>query len=556
MELHLDPDEAAFLAAAWRKLEESADLPGIEKPKEEEHWRRFEKYRGDPVGFCEEVLGMTLTAFSRAFLISIRDRPRTSVRASRSASKTFTYAAATIWWQCTRNGIVLVFGAREDNIKRQVFAEIGLWHAKANSRGAKLPGTVEQLHWQLGPRSFAQGVATKHPEGAQGFHAGRAVPDDPDKDLTKEELAKLYEDARARGDIDAELLILCDEAPAIPNPIIHALMGSVQGPNARMAMVGNPLMDPDDDHEFARSHASTDSGWWRIWVQSRERADDMGFDEKFITPNWIVDEDFVEHAVKNWGEDDPRTLAYVYGIFPRSLLTQQFVPRYLLVQCQELELPHDGNVESCHIGVDIGASESGDPSLASLWIGGVLCAEYPWRTPDLEKSAGVVLELMERWSPKENVAIPSLNVHIDDCGVGKGVSAMLRTRGVFVDAVDVGAAPAGDWHHLVGMRDAAFDKRKDELWWAFRCLLQEGRLCIPPKYKDLWQELQWHAYGFESKNKATRIFHAIKKDDLKEKYGRSPDHADAAILSISRTGAIPRARAIKNMRNLPRRRVG
>jgi hypothetical protein len=546
---HLSESERAFLVEALRPVQERYLTDPADERAAAEPWRQFAKYRDDPVGFVHEVVGAKLTAYSRAFLISLRDRKRTTVRASRSAAKTFTYAMATLWWMCTRNGVVLVFGAREDNIKNQVFAEIGLWHAKSKT---KLPGRVDNLHWRLGPRQFAQGIATKHSEGAQGFHAGRAVPDDPDSNLTKEELVALYEKARADSSLDAELLILCDEAVAIPNPIIHALMGSVQGPVARMAMVANPLIDPDDEHEFSKSHGSADSGWWRIWVQARERTDEMGYDEKFVTPNWLVDEEFVEHAIKSWGPDDPRTLAYVYGIFSRSLTDNQFFPRALLLSAMALDIPDDKRAESCHIGVDVGASESGDPCVASLFVSGVLSCEYEWRTPDLMASAGVVVELMSQWSPKENVRIPASNVHIDDCGVGKGVSSRLHQQGLWVDAVDVGAGPQGDWSHLTGVSDAEFKIRKDELWWAVRCLMQEGRICIPQKYKAVWQQLQWHGYGFESVGKKTRIFHTVKKDDIQDRYGRSPDNADAAILAWSRTGGAPRIRAARDLKGLKR----
>lgn len=538
----LTEHELAFRREVWGMMKA---VVAPEPDVDSEHWRQFARYRDDPVGFVREVIGANPWEYSEAFLISLRDNRLTTVRASRGVAKTFTFAMATLWWMCTRNGVVLVFGAREDNIKNQVFAEIGLWHAASK---VKLPGRVDHLHWRLGPRQFAQGIATKRPEGAQGFHAGRAVPDDPNTNLSKDELVKLYEDSRKKGSINAELLVLCDECVAIPDPIIQALKGSIQGPNARLALVANPLMDPDDGHEFARSHTITELGWHRMWVSSVECDDAMGFDAKFIAPNWLVDSEFIEGALKDWGPTDPRYLAYVLGCFPTSMLAQQFIPRYLLTGAKDLDLADDGRPESRHLGVDIGASNSGDPSVAVLTIGGVVAAEKEWKSPNLEDSAGLIYALMQEWSGTPGVMIPARNVHVDDCGVGKGISAILRTMGQFVDAVDVGAGPEGDWPGLLG--EAEFVNRKAELWWIMRRALQEGRASIPEKYRNIWQQLQWHSYDIRPKASGSEIMHSIKKEDIKDRYGRSPDNADACVLAWSRSGGAPTVRKAKNMKGI------
>lgn len=546
MRTPFEENRLAFLAEALAPVRERFLS---ELTIEDDAWKPFAKYRDDPVGFTRAIVGANPWDFSCVYMESIRDHPFTSVRAARGVSKTFTNAMTALWWMCTRRAIVLAFGAREDNIKNQLFAELGLWHQRART---PLPGRVDLMHWRLGPRHYMQGIATKSDLGAIGFHAGRVVPEDPNTDLSQEDLEKLYETAREAGKLDAELLVLADECPAIPDKILQALKGSIQGPHARLAMTGNPLMDIEQEHEFARSHRRG-SRYRRIKVALEPSEDELDADVEFTrVPNWLATPDasgvrFIDSARKDWGEDDPRYLADVQARFSSVSLEAQFISPALLRSAELLEIPDLGTPACRHIGVDV-SRQGQDLCVATLWINGVLAQTHEWKSDDLMASAGVVIELARRWGT-EGKPVPSRNIHID-VGMGAGVIDRLKERGHQVDTVDFGKGPEGEWSELLG--EAQFLNRKSELFWILRRALQEGQASIPAKYNRVRQELAWHTFELKARASGTVIAHAVSKDDLKEKYGRSPDYADSAVIAWSRMGVAPRIRTARNMRGIGR----
>lgn len=85
-----------------------------------------------------------------------------------------------------------------------------------------------------------------------------------------------------------------------------------------------------------------------------------------------------------------------------------------------------------------------------------------------------------------------------------------------------------------------FSDRKSELHWVAKRLLEERKVSIPQKFPELWRQSQWARYDFEDGAKGTRI--ALHRDDhkdgLRERYGRSPDQWDSAIIGLSRGSSV------------------
>lgn len=530
--LAADPDRDLLLRRIWTRIAETVTLPGLERDLEEA-WRPYAHYRDDPVAYVHDILGETTWEAQDYTLESIVKHPQTAVRAARGVSKTRTLSGAVPHFMCTRPAIVLTFGAGERSMKGQLWAEIGDRAIAAAARGKKLPGTVELLHWRIGPRHYAQGITANADTSAVGFHGGRFVPPNPNGEYTEEELEQLEKAARAIGKIGLQILLVFDEAQTIQHRIFQAMKGSLQGSGARSIIAGNPLLDPDQGHEFAEAFKDG-SDYHRIVIRAEaDPNDDVPFDKEFIAPSWLVKPKWVAARKREWGEDDPRFLSDVRARFSAAVANNQFIPRHLLLANENLELPDDGDPRSRHIGVDI-SRKGTDWCVASLWINGALAAEHEWRSEDLMATAGIILELMEAWSGVEGKLIPARNVHVDDCGLGGGVVDRLRQMNQQVDAVDVGAGPQGDWSRLVG--EQQFQNRKAELWWAFRCALIAGLACVPRKYGKVWTQLGWHTYDLKPAAKGSVIVHSTDKDEIKELYKRSPDNADAAVLGWSRTG--------------------
>jgi hypothetical protein len=79
----------------------------------------------DPVVFATHVLGVDLWEREVELLRSIQNNRRTAIRACHAVGKTFTLAAATLWWLARyREGIALTTSPTQREVRTQLWAEI------------------------------------------------------------------------------------------------------------------------------------------------------------------------------------------------------------------------------------------------------------------------------------------------------------------------------------------------------------------------------------------------------------------------------------------------
>lgn len=107
---------------------------------------------------------------------------------------------------------------------------------------------------------------------------------------------------------------------------------------------------------------------------------------------------------------------------------------------------------------------------------------------------------------------PSINIVIDDGGLGGGVSDRLKELGAKVTRVNFGGAPDD--------KDK-FTSAADELWFLFP--LDEADI---PDDPELMAELSGRQYGYDNKGRRK----IEPKDEYKKRNGKSPDRADALLL--------------------------
>lgn len=130
---------------------------------------------------------------------------------------------------------------------------------------------------------------------------------------------------------------------------------------------------------------------------------------------------------------------------------------------------------------------------------------------------------------------PSVSIVVDDTGVGGGVTDQLRRLGAKVVAVNFGA---------VAKQKNKYGTVADELWFE----LPIGEIQIPAD-AELVQELTMRQYTYD-KQYRRRI---ESKQDYKKRLGRSPDKADALLLTFYKSyGTID----IKHRADMKKRRAG
>lgn len=403
---------------------------------------------------------------------------RVSVVSCNGAGKTACAARLVLWFVQTRRNAVVVTTA-------PTWHQVGLlWReVRTAFHGSHRPLSGEMLSQRLEVASnwYATGLSTDREERFQGYHAGGSQPGD-----------------------DGGLLVVVDEASGVSDPIYDAMRGYLTSPNSYVLLIGN------GNRAQGAFHESHQRGKWRRFSISA-----------WDVPAHIMDRSWIEEQREHWGEDSAQYIVRVLGKFPEQGGDFQLIPQWLLEStCSKTP----EGAEGIHMGLDV-ARGGGDQSVAVVTADGVVQAVESWDSPDLMVTAERSMALAKQY------AVPSGNIHVDVSGIGAGVVDRLREAGLGVEGVDFGGKAEHDYDWLMGT-DSKFLNRKAELHWAARMLLMNGHASIPRKYsRTLWRQLGWTNYEYNERG----AMKMESKDKLRARFGASPDHADAWVLSLSRT---------------------
>ena len=119
---------------------------------------------------------------------------------------------------------------------------------------------------------------------------------------------------------------------------------------------------------------------------------------------------------------------------------------------------------------------------------------------------------------------------VDEIGVGGGVAdrlAELEFNVIFVNAAE-----------REGVRRDCFNRRA-EIYLNGAEMLESHKVSLLPEDRDLIEQLSWAKY---KTIKSNGVYQVEAKDDIKERYGRSPDDADAFLNGI---WALPQVKPVK-----------
>jgi len=143
-----------------------------------------------------------------------------------------------------------------------------------------------------------------------------------------------------------------------------------------------------------------------------------------------------------------------------------------------------------------------------------------WQGKDLMELAGIVLA--------EHDAVPyrmrPQAIYIDAIGLGAGLADRLRELGLPAIGVSVSESAS--------LKDR-FNRLRDELFWNAREWF-EARDCHVPQDDTLIAEITGIRYKYLSSGKLK----VESKDEMKRRGQRSPDVADAFVLTFAGQGAV------------------
>lgn len=444
-------------------------------------------YRSNPIGFVRDVLGQSPTAWQEVALCKVAaGRRRISIRAGHGVGKSTVCAWAVVWFMCTRFPQKTVMTApTAGQLFDALFSEL---KAQVN----RLPPVLRDSFDVFSDRIALKGA----PESS--FASARTSSSD-----RPEALAGIHSE---------HVLLIIDEASAVPEAVYEAAAGSMSGHSACTILIGNPTRNSG---MFYKTHHELASDWDTMHVSCVDNA--------------LVAADFVDQIRATYGEESNAYRIRVLGEFAvaddDTLIAAEIVDSAMTRDVSGTE--QDVMV----YGVDV-ARFGSDRSALCKRRGNVVIEVKSWGGLDLMQLVGAIVN-------EANIDRPD-EICVDTIGLGSGVADRLREMGYNVRDVNVAETSA--------MNPNA-NRLRDELWLSVRDWLSTRGVKIPND-ASLRHELVAPRYTFTSTGKIV-----VESKDLMRKRGmRSPDLADALCLTFAGTAALVGGRASSWLKGKPLRR--
>lgn len=299
-------------------------------------------------------------------------------------------------------------------------------------------------------------------------------------------------------------LLLCDEASGIPDAVFDASGGSMSSENAQMILAGNPVRSQG---LFWKTHTLLQDRWKTFHVSCLD------------SPR--VTQDYIDEKRLEYGEDSNAFRVRVLGEFP---------------------LADDDTVIPIElIDTAVGRDIDLDPEAEVIW--GLDVARFGSDRSALCKRAGrVVTEPVQLFSGSHDLMAitgfvkaaydaapydrrPS-EIMVDAIGVGGGVCDRLIELGLPARSIMVSE---------VSSLGTNYHRLRDELWFKAKEWLA-GRDVRLPTDATLTHELAIPRFNYTSSGKLK----VESKEEMRRRGNRSPDAADAFVLTFASEGATAR----------------
>lgn len=419
---------------------------------------------------------------------------RHTIRSGHGIGKTFS-TGLIVWWimSCHPNCRGTITATTNTQIETKTWAQIasmkkqcitGEWFEITQGRGA-----MKMYHKDYRESWFCAGQSCK------------------------EENSEAFAGQHAAGSTS---FYIFDEASGIPDKIWEVAEGGLTDGEPMIFAFGNPTKNSG---KFYDTHSS-DNRWHRVKIDSRE--------------SQLTNKTEIKEWEEQFGEESDFFKVRVRGEFPNAA-SSQFIPTGLVAEAMSKPTPSVSQVykEKVFIGVDV-ARFGDDSSVIATRIG------LDGRTFPLQLIKGADgRELGERVVAHATYFLDELRYNevvicFDKAGVGAALDDYFRHElddsRIRVFPIDFGAK---------ALKSALYLNKRVEMYGGLKAWLTQGG--VLPEDADLKQELISVEYMFTNKQQ----YQLERKEDLKERIGRSPDRADAYVLTFAKPG-LDRGKAVSH----------
>jgi hypothetical protein len=429
------------------------------------------RYRDDPVLFVKEVFGVTPDPWQGEMMEAVASGTRKiSVKSGHGVGKSSASSWMMLWYLLTRYPVkVVVTAPTSAQLYDALFAECRRW----------VNEMPEQLKALLVVKSDRIELAAAPAEAFISCRVSRVE--------TPEALQGIHSD---------NVLLCADEASGVPEAVFIASSGSMSGKNATTLLLGNPTRGSG---YFFDTHNKLKSDWWTRTVNCED------------SPR--VSDEYVEEMRKRFGAESNEWRVRVLGEFPVSD-DDTCIPWHLVDSAMDREVPDRDDGQAIW-GLDV-ARMGDDQSALCKRVGRVVSEIQTWKKLDLMQLCGVVKAEYDALPPSRQPQ----SIIIDSVALGSGVLDRLQELNLPAIGCNVSESPSAG---------SQYANLRAELWHGKLRAFLEARDCRLPRNDELMAELVAPRYSFTSNGKL-RI---ESKSDLKRRGHKSPDMADAIVLSLA-----------------------
>lgn len=435
-----------------------------------------------PVQWIKEKLGEFVWSKQEEICQSVVDHRYTAVKSCHQIGKSFIASRIAAWWMDTHEDAYVVTTAPSSHqVKTILWKEIRRAHKKGGLKGKITEGQVPE--WKIEGETV-------------GF--GRKPADY----VNQEDAATQFQGIHATN-----LLVIMDEGSGIPTWLVTAIETLVGNINARVLVIGNP---DNPASEFAKMF-KPGSDYHQITVPYHQTP---AFTDE-VVPEYLYDnlvsEIWVEERRRKWGERNPLWSSKVMAEFPSISDDTVFSPAHLAIGMACDRSRGALRTKTISVGWDVARLGSDENALYMNKNGHVRLIET-WGRTDTMESVG---KLRRKWPVPQQAP----NVMVDIAGVGGGPYDRLRELGYPVSPFDGGGQ---------ALNPDRYYNRRAEAYWEAREAMEAGLVDLEELDEDLQAELLEVKFKYTSTGKVQ----ILPKEETKKSLGRSPNRADAFVMSL------------------------